>query len=135
MKVIEPGHIYEFDVLGGDEPVRLTFVNREAGDEHSGTQTQEVLRSLIDRTMHCDNCLRWEGNDLIIYHLRMALALHEARALLRKTEKGLLNPEWVPTAADGHFQIMPDMMVLDVSHDALTYSSKRKPDSPRPERR
>lgn len=83
----------------------LTFVNREPDHEHPGTQTQEVLRALIQRTQHCDRCLRWEGNDLIIRHLRMALALHEARAILRKTEKGLISPELIETGTDGHFKI------------------------------
>jgi hypothetical protein len=93
MRIIEFGHIYDLNWLDGQpkqyktEQIvenRLIFVNREK-NPHPGTQTQEVIRALIDRTQHCDNCLRWEGNDLIIYHLRMALVLHEARALLRKT--------------------------------------------------
>ena len=88
MKILEPGHIYALNVLDGllGETDNLTFVNREPGKEHPGYQTQEVLRALIDRTRHCDNCLRWPGNDLIIQHLRMALVLHEARALERKTK-------------------------------------------------
>ena len=80
MKVIEPGHVYELDTLDGATrtPMRLTFVNRE-GTPHSGTQTQEVLRviidmldALIDRTNHCDACLRWEGNDQIVKHMSEA---------------------------------------------------------------
>lgn len=109
MKIIEPGHIYEFNTLDGapDEVETLRFVNREAGSEHPGTQTQEVFRSLIDRTMHCDNCLRWTSNDKIIYHLRMALALHEARAIERKAEKGYYMPEQVRiNSDDGHFAII-----------------------------
>lgn len=122
MKIIEPGHIYDLNWLDmkkeGEEKIfktkenpgtlltsLLVFVNREAGTEHPGTQTQEVLRALIDRTMHCDNCLRWEGNDQIIYHLRMALVLHEARALERKTVKGIIAPELIVTGRDGHFHI------------------------------
>jgi len=120
MKVIEPGHIYEFNWLdiekiSIDYPKdrkfmeshdnKLVFVNREFGTEHPGTQTQEVLRALIDRTQHCDNCLRWNGNDDIIFHLRMALALHEARAIERKTEKGYIKPELILTDSDGHFKI------------------------------
>lgn len=115
MKIVEPGHVYELGTLDGPardprrpdvdvQPV-LVFVNREVGTEHGGTQTQEVLRALIDRTQHCDRCLRWPGNDQIIYHLRMALALHEARALERKTGKGLLQPEKIQVGPDGHFQI------------------------------
>jgi len=103
MKIIEPGHVYELASLDGGVPQQIVFVNRERGSEHSGTQTQELLRALIDRTQHCDACLRWEGNDKIIHHLRMALVLHEARALERKTEKGLLLPEHVGIGNDGHF--------------------------------
>jgi hypothetical protein len=81
----------------------LTFVNREA-NPHEGVQTQEVLRALIDRTLHCDRCLRWDGNDKIIHHLRMALALHEARAIERKTEKGGARSSmaWCRSAAVAH---------------------------------
>ncbi len=38
-------------------------------------------------------------------HLRMALALHEARALLRHVEKGEIKPELVAVGSDGHFII------------------------------
>ncbi len=113
MKVLERGHIYELNFLDvGDKPIptspsnHLSFVNRERGIEHMGTQTQEVLRALIDRTKHCDNCLRWVGNDLIIEHLRMALVLHEARALERKTIKGIIVPENIMTGHDGHFKLL-----------------------------
>lgn len=118
MKIIEPGHIYRLNWLdgepGGSDTLKnpteypdnfLVFVNREKGTEHPGTQTQEVIRALINRTKHCDNCLRWEGNDLIIYHLRMALVLHEVRALIRKTEKKIILPEHIDTDLDGHFKI------------------------------
>src|SRR5271170_5055089 len=108
MVIVEPGHAYILKSIDPDdnEAETLRFVNREPGTEHPGTQTQEVLRALIDRTMHCDNCLRWAGNDKIIYHLRMALALHESRAIERKAEKGYYLPEQVMTNdADGHFQI------------------------------
>lgn len=104
MNVKEPGHVYELDYLDGTGSGTLTFVNRE-GNPHEGTQTQEVLRVLIDRTQHCDRCLRWEGNDKIIYHLRMALILHEQRALERKLQKGTLTPELVATDKDGHFML------------------------------
>lgn len=114
MRIIEAGHIYDLNNIdcaemghseGSCQANILRFVNREKGTEHCGTQTQEVIRALIDRTQHCDSCLRWEGNDQIIYHLRMALVLHEARALMRKTEKGLLKPELVSIAGDGHFRL------------------------------
>ena len=135
MKVIERGHVYQLHHIDGSNASLLVFVNREVGTEHEGTQTQEVLRAYIDkakldlhqvtegmtalinRTQHCDSCLRWEGNDKIVAHLahaiqgyddaikamRMALVLHEARALERKTEKGELEPESVETDRDGHY--------------------------------
>ncbi len=45
------------------------------------------------------------GNDDIIRHLRMALVLHEARALIRKVHKDELAPEIVDVAGDGHFRL------------------------------
>ncbi|MEE8599347.1 MAG: hypothetical protein V3S69_07590 [Dehalococcoidales bacterium] len=105
MKVLKAGHVYELDHLDGDKREVLHFVNREGDAQyhHPGTQTQEVLRALIDRTQHCDSCLRWAGNDDIIFHLRMALTLHEMRALQRGVEKGELRPESIPVGKNGHF--------------------------------
>jgi hypothetical protein len=104
MKIIEAGHVYKLDTLDGEMDVVLTFVNRE-DNPHRGTQTQEVLRALIDRTKHCNRCLEWAGNKAIIHHLRMALALHESRALERKCEKGEYHPEYVKVGTDGHFAL------------------------------
>lgn len=106
MKIVEPGHIYQLHHIDGPGYEELTFVNREKGTKQEGTQTQEVLRALINRTIHCDNCLRWEGNDLILQHLRMALILHEARALIRKCEKQQIYPEHIEIdPKDGHFKL------------------------------
>lgn len=115
MKVIETGHIYqakirkEFPVLDNPniniEDQTIIFINKEKGKEHNGTTTQEVLRVLIDRTRHCANCMPHPNNERIVYHLRMALVLHEARALERKTEKGYFKPEYLATGHDGHFYV------------------------------
>src|SRR5271168_537883 len=130
MVIVEPGHIYKLKSIDGadNEAETLRFVNREPGTEHPGTQTQEVLRALIDRTMHCDNCLRWHGNDKIIYHLRMALALHESRAIERKAEEGKYDAEHVMISGDGHFQIVENNFItqLGVGSDAETYLRKDK---------
>ena len=108
MKILHPGHIYELDYLDGDgETGVLHFVNREE-DPRAGTQTQEILRVLIDRTYHCHQCLPHEVNERIVHHLRMALVLHEARALERKVEKGLIQPEKMSLGMDGHFLLTPD---------------------------
>lgn len=118
MKVVEPGHIYQLEVLDGQTPQILKFVNREIGTEHEGTQTQEVLRAtidmmdcLIDRTNHCDACLPWQGNERIAKALseaqrqmRLAIIYHEQRVMERKLEKGRVLPEKVPTEKDGHFR-------------------------------
>lgn len=116
MRVIEPGHIYEVHSLDGGSPLQLVFVNREA-TPHPGTQTQEILRVLIDmlsclvdRTNHCDDCLRWDGNDKIVKAMteaqrqcRLAILLHEQRVLERKLDKDQLLPERATLGADGHF--------------------------------
>jgi hypothetical protein len=111
MKVSEKGHIYHpvnRQVEGAPEMMQqtLTFVNKEPGREHGGTTTQEVIRILIDRTRHCNNCLPHPNNERVIYHLRMALVLHEARALERKTEKGEFMPEYLETGEDGHLALV-----------------------------
>lgn len=117
MKVIEPGHVYALEHAPAGTGLQvITFVNREDAP-HDGTLSQELLRAnidcmevLIDRTNHCDACLRWESNDRVIKALseaqrqmRLALLLHEQRAMERKMEKHGVMPESVPTAADGHF--------------------------------
>jgi hypothetical protein len=119
MKVIEPGHIYELSQLDGDgKPLVLKFVRRDKEPFHEGTQIQEVVRmqidmldALIDRVNHCDDCLRWEGNDTIIKHfsesqrrLRLVLLKFEERALERKVDKQGFKPETVPVGSDGHFK-------------------------------
>ena len=114
MKVLEKGHIYqpatrEVEPTGqgrkGLEDQTITFINKQPGQEHDGTTTQEVIRVLIDRTRHCANCMPHPNNERIVYHLRMALVLHEARALERKTEKGDISPEYLGVGSDGHFKL------------------------------
>lgn len=110
MKVSEKGHVYHpanRQVEGAPEMLQqtLTFVNKEPGREHGGTTTQEIIRILIDRTRHCNNCLPHPNNERVIYHLRMALVLHEARALEQKTKKGDFMPEYLPIGEDGHFAV------------------------------
>lgn len=109
MKVIKPGHIYELDHLDGNSTQKLYFVNRNPGQESEGTTNQEVLRALIDRVKFLDNQVPWELNEQIIKHLQMAIALHEARAILRKVEKGKLDIEYVELNPDDqHIRIIYD---------------------------
>lgn len=139
MKILERGHVYSLNVLDQKDgntldvvDVILTFVNREPGTEHPGTQTQECIRALIDRTRHCDNCLRWPGNDLIIWHLQQALVLHEARALGRKAAKGYFRPEAIETGKDGHFVLTPAMPQDELA--APVREPELLPDLPEPKR-
>lgn len=113
MKVFERGHIYQPEMrtpsgapLEIDATQTITFVNKQSGQEHNGTTTQEVIRILIDRTRHCANCVPHPNNERIVYHLRRALVLHEARALERKTEKGDFEPEYLSSGDDGHFIVI-----------------------------
>lgn len=118
MHVKEKGHVYQLanrnpdGKSSCDEPAQtIVFVNAEPGNEHPGTTTQEVLRALLDRTRHCNNCLPHPNNERIVWHLRMALALHETRAIERAIDRGELEPEYVATGRDGHFLLpMPDTM-------------------------
>lgn len=111
MKVSDRGHKYELDQQTpfGDRSQTvqtIQFLNTEKGRECEGVTTQEVIRALIDRTWYCNDCLPWSGNEHIVNHLRMALMLHEARAMIRGVEKGELKPEEMAVAEDGHFTLM-----------------------------
>lgn len=107
MKVLHKGHRYELSVVNGDAPpVVVQFQNKEPGDECPGVTTQEVIRVLLDRTRYCNNCMPHRVNEEIVYHLRKALVLHEARALERKVDKGQLQPEFISTSHDGHFYFL-----------------------------
>lgn len=107
MTPIYPGHRYELTRYDGEGVEVLQFVQRRPLHKpFPGTINQEVLRVLIDRVEVLDSEIPWEGNREILYHLRMALVLHECRALRRKVETGKLKfPEKLSTAHDGHFII------------------------------
>jgi hypothetical protein len=109
MKVITPGHVYSLDHLDGPGRTLLNFVSRAPLHEpREGVINQEVLRALIDRVQFLNSEVPWQGNAQILHHLRMALALHEARAFLRHVEKGEIQPETLPVGRDGHMQIVGD---------------------------
>lgn len=116
MHVLKRGHRYALDHLDGKEKTIVEYVNREPGQEREGVTQQELLRMMIDRNRYCNNCLPHPNNERIQFHLRMALALHEARALERKIEKGELDIEYVPVGNDGHF-------VNEVSIALVTFNS------------
>lgn len=103
MKEIKPGHVYDLDHLEGGGVERLRFVDRGHGTDAAGTVNQEVIRALISRVEFLDAERPWGGNRDILRHLRMALVLHEARAMCRKVEKETLKPETVLVGDDQHY--------------------------------
>lgn len=108
MKVLTPGHQYLLSNIksdDGDKDVNILKFYNEKGasrDEIIGTSNQEVLRALIDRVNYLDNELPHSFNKEIIFHLRKALALHEARHLTRMVDKDVA-VENFPVGDDGHF--------------------------------
>lgn len=143
MRTIRDGHIYELEGRPGEGDgacglvprQRIEFVNREPGHERDGTTTQEVIRSLIDRTQYCDHCLPWSGNVLIVQHLRMALALHEVRAILRKVETGELKPELIPIDMTDHHwaglqELIPSPAYAFPERPAATETASLQPGQP-----
>lgn len=106
MKVLYPGHRYELDHLDGPGKTILQFVQRAPLHEpREGVLNQEVLRAIIDRVKVLDDEVPWRGNDEIIHHLRMAIALHEARAILRDVERHGLAVENIALDQRGHFAL------------------------------
>lgn len=105
MKVLTPRHLYELDHLDGENKTTFQFVSRGPHPLVEGPINQEVLRMLIDRVKFMEKELPWYGNDAIIHHLRMALTLHEVRALLRHVEFKGLDIENILTGPDGHLEL------------------------------
>lgn len=106
MRIIYPGHRYEIDCIDGAGVVDIRFVKREP--HHSpmpGILNQDLIRVLIDRVQVLDAEKPWDGNALILQHLRQALVLHECRAMIRHVEDGKLLPESVSLGSDGHFKL------------------------------
>jgi hypothetical protein len=92
MVVIEPGHVYDLPHLDSAGAERLTFIRRSSAaiqhpSEHTGTNTQSVLRALIDRTLFLDGVISSVENDDAVHYLRMALLCYEGRAYRRKVER------------------------------------------------
>jgi ribosomal protein S3AE len=93
LRIIEAGHIYELQHLESDGIEKLTFIKRSSkainyGDtEHAGTNTQEVIRALINRTEFLYDILPAVETKDAAYYLRMALFCYEARAYRRKQAK------------------------------------------------
>jgi hypothetical protein len=104
MRAIDPGHLYELDNLKNPGYSQLQFykdAELHEGDGWEGPSTQEVIRACIDRVKVLNEEKPWEGNELIIAHLRSALIGFEIRALERAVEKGEAVEAW-PVNGLGH---------------------------------
>ena len=108
MKILISGYKYLLSNIksnDGDKDINTLKFYNEKGvdkDEIVGTSNQEVLRALIDRVKYLDNELPHSFNKEIIFHLRKALALHEARHLTRMVDKDVVVEEF-PVGNNGHF--------------------------------
>ena len=86
MKILDAGHEYELDCLDGDLKQVIKFVKREGQKfpfnlgKHPGTNCQEVLRALIDRTEYLQAQRPCGETECIISSLRTALLLFELMA-------------------------------------------------------
>lgn len=89
MKIIDAGHMYVLDSLDGGEPVRVTFVKRQGAKfpfnsgVHGGTNVQEVLRALIDRTKYLLSQEACAETEAALGNLQSALLHYEVRAARR----------------------------------------------------
>ena len=92
MEVIDEGHKYQLSHVESDDYETVTFIKRSGkqikhDNEYSGTNSQECIRMLIDRTKYLNDQLYCEESEDIIYYLRQALFIYEARAYRRKMQK------------------------------------------------
>ncbi|HVX56446.1 MAG TPA: hypothetical protein VHA37_01830 [Candidatus Saccharimonadales bacterium] len=96
MKVIDPGHIYELDILDG-YLVRggghLRFIRwpdypHNQQSPHPGTTSQEVIRALIDRVQYLDQKQPSRHNVTVVDSLRIALLALEMQACEQRGRHG-----------------------------------------------
>lgn len=92
MEVLDAGHTYKLRHVEGEYFETLTFIKRNSGDmrhaiQYAGTNTQEVLRALIDRTKYLAEQVDCNETRDALHYLRMTLFVYEARALRRKLGK------------------------------------------------
>lgn len=110
MRVIDPGHTFGLRNLECEGETILRFHKdiRIHGDGQMGPSTQEVLRAVISRVHKLHEEQPHWVNDQIVQRGREMIALFEARALLRKVEKGALLIDELPVGRDGHIIIKGD---------------------------
>jgi hypothetical protein len=91
MKIIDPGHEYDLTIYDGNdsESQTLKFMKREGigypGNvgSHPGTNCQEVLRVLINRSLYLNNQFPCWETTAAVESMRIALMLFELRSARR----------------------------------------------------
>lgn len=104
MKILDAGHSYELSAIEGGASQVLSFVKRDGDNfpfnsgNHDGTNVQEVLRAIIDRTEYLNRQKPCAETEAASGCLRAALALYELRAARRhgrhldlQSTQGLMN--------------------------------------------
>lgn len=86
MKIIDPGHEYLLEGVGGAEPQKIVRVKNE-GEKypgnvgfHGGILVQEMLRVCIDASKFMNDQGPYMETELAISAMRQALAWYEVRA-------------------------------------------------------
>lgn len=92
IEVLDPGHKYRITNLEADGTQTWRFIKRSSkmirhDREYAGSNTQDVIRMLIDRTEYLNDVGPSEESQNAITWLRMALYEYEARAWRRKKQK------------------------------------------------
>jgi hypothetical protein len=87
MKVIDPGHVYLAEGVGGSPPQWITFVKNRGdkypgnvGEPHGGILCQELARILIDRTKYLNGQGSCAATEYALAAFRQGLAWFEVRA-------------------------------------------------------
>src|SRR5437868_12480005 len=87
MQVIDPGHEYLAEGVGGHQPQRIAFVKNRGlkypgnrGEPRGGLLCQELIRVLIDRTSYLNEQGSCAETENALAALRQALAWFEVRA-------------------------------------------------------
>ena len=105
MKILEVGHTYLVEAYDGGLAQTLTFMKRDGASypfnhgTHGGTNCQEVLRVVIDRTRYLLTQVPCAETEAILGLLQTALLLFEVRAARRHGGHGVDAPSLLALAA------------------------------------
>lgn len=113
MRIVDAGHHYLINGFDGGKPQDIIFMKREGDNfpfndgSNGGTNCQEVIRVLIDRTRYLNNQKPCAETEAALHALEAALMFYEMRAArLHGRSLNLRSPSdlvWMPPCKDcGH---------------------------------